>query len=137
MQFRDFLKATRGLVDMLKILLFRMLPRGTQIEKVRAEINNDLLHNNAKVTKLESDKERRTIYAELDLPGEKENVRITLSKYHLIQEVGRNPLFEPGPIDVSPEWINELLKVLVQSDVIPKRIEVKRLLHQAFVKSIL
>ena len=137
MQFSDFLNAGSGLVDTVKIVLFRMLPRGAQIEKVRAEINQSLLRKYGRMTKLEIDKENKTINAELDLKGETESVRITLSKYRLIQEKAGNPLFEPGPIQVSREWLNAVLETLVKTSVIPERVEVKNLLHQAVVRSIL
>jgi hypothetical protein len=74
---------------------------------------------------------------DLDLKGEKEGIRITLSNYQLIQAAGKNPLFEPGTIEVSREWLNALLKTLVKTSVIPERMEVKSLLHQAVIKSIL
>ena len=37
MQFSDFFNVGSGLGDAVKIVLFRMLPRGAQIQKVRAE----------------------------------------------------------------------------------------------------
>ena len=122
MQFSDF---------------FRMLPRRAQIEKVRVEINNGLLKKYGKLTKLEVDKESKTINADLDLKGEKEGVRITLSNYRLIQEEGKNPVFELGAIGVSREWLDALLKTLVKTSVMPGRMEVKNLFHQAVVKSLL
>ncbi len=138
MQFRDFFNnAGSGLVDTVKIVFFRMLPRGAQIEKVRAEINSGLLKQYGKMTKLEIDKENKTINVDLDLKGEKEGVRITLSNYRFIQEEGKNPLFEAGIIEVSREWLNALLKTLVETSVIPEQIEVKNLLHQSVLKSIL
>src|SRR5476651_532093 len=103
MQFRDFLNAGSGLADTIKIVFFRMLPRGAQIEKVRAEINSGLLKKYGKMTRLEIDKENKTISADLDLKGEKEGVQIRLSNYRLIQEDGKNPMFELGPIEVSRE----------------------------------
>src|SRR5580704_13038760 len=114
MQFSDFFNAGNGLADKVKIVLFKMLPRRAQI-----------------------DKDNKTINADLDLKGEKEGVRIALSNYRLIQEVDKNPLFEAGTIEVSREWLNALLKTLVKTGVIPERMEVKNLLHQAVVKSIL
>jgi len=48
------------------------------------------------VTKLVIDKENRTISPDLDLKGEKEAVQIRLLNYRLIQEDGKNPVFEPG-----------------------------------------
>ena len=137
MQFRDFFNAGSDLADTVKIVLFRMLPRGAQIDKVRAEINRGLLKKYGRMTRLEIDKEKTTINADLDLKGEKEGVRITLSNYRLIQEEGENPLFEPGRIEVSREWLNALLETLVNTSVIPGRMEVKNLLHQTVVKSIL
>lgn len=137
MQFSNFLNPGSGLVDTVRMVFFKMLPRGAQIEKVRAEINNGLLKKYGKMTKLEIDKANKTISADLDLKGEKEGVRITLSNYRLIQEEGKNPLFDPGTIEVSREWLNTLLKTLVKTNVIPERKEVKNLLHQAVVKAIL
>ena len=137
MQFSDFFKAGSDLADTVKIVFFRMLPRGAQIEKIRAEINSGLLKKYGKMTRLEIDKASKTINANLDLKGEKEGVRITLSNYRLIEEAGRNPLFEPGTIEVSREWLDALLKTLVQKSVLPERMEVKNLLHQAVVKSVL
>jgi hypothetical protein len=137
MQFSDFFNVGGDLLDTVKIVFFRMLPRGAQIQKVRAEINSGLLKKYGKMTKLEVDKESKTISAELDLKGEKEAVRITLSNYRLIQDEGKNPRFEPGAIGVSREWLDALLKTLVKTGVIPERVEVKKLLHQAAVKSLL
>ena len=137
MQLSDFLNVGGGLADTVKIVFFRMLPRGAQIEKVRAEINSGLLKKYGKMTKLEIDKENKTIRADLDLQGEKEGVRITLSNYRLIQEDGKNPVFEPGTIEVSREWIDALLKTLVQKRIIPEQMEIKNQLHQTVVKSIL
>ena len=137
MQLSDFFNGRGDLLDTVKIVFFRMLPREAQIQKVRAEINSDLLKKYGKMTKLEVDKESKTISAELDLKGEKEAVRITLSNYRLIQDEGKNPRFEPGTIEVSREWLDALLKTLVTTGVIPERVEVKKLLHQAVVKSLL
>jgi hypothetical protein len=137
MHLSDFLNVGGGLVDSLKIAIFRMLPRGAQIEKVRAEINRSLLKKYGKLTKLEIDKNNKTINADLDLKGDKEGVRITLSHYRLVQAADQNPRFEPGTIEVSREWLDAILKTLVKMSVIPERIEVKNLLHQAVVKSIL
>ena len=89
------------------------------------------------MTRLEIDKENKIISAELELKGEKEFVRITLSNYRLIQEAGKNPLFEPGTIVVSREWLDALLKTLIKRVSYPERMEVKNLLHQAVLKSIL
>jgi hypothetical protein len=114
-----------------------MLPRGAQIEKVKVEINNGLLKRYGKMTKLEIDKENRTINADLDLKGEKEGIQIRLSNYRLIQEDGKNPVFEPGTIEVSREWIDVLLRTLMKTSVIPERMEVKNQIHQTVVKSIL
>ena len=137
MQLSDFFNVGSGLVDTVKIVFFRMLPRGAQIEKARAEINSGLLKRYGKMTKLEIDKENKTIKVDLDLKGEKEGVRITLSNYRLIQEDGKNPVFEPGTIEVSRGWLNAFLKTLVKTSVIPERMEVKNLLHQIVVKSLL
>ena len=114
-----------------------MLPRGAQIEKVRAEINRGLLSKYGKLTKLEFDQENKIIRAELDLKGEPERIRVTLSNYRLIQETTGNPWFEPGTIEVSREWLDAVLKTLVKTSVIPERMEVKNPLHQTVVKCIL
>lgn len=137
MQFSDFFNAGGNLVDTVKIVFFRMLPRGAQIQKVRAEINSGLLKKYGKMTKLEIDNKSKTISADLDLKGEKDGVRITLSNYRLIQEEGKNPLLEHGAIEVSREWLDALLKTLAKTGVIPERMEIKNLLHQAVVKSLL
>jgi hypothetical protein len=42
--------------------------------------------------------------------------------------------FRPQP---GREWINALLKTLVNSQVIPEKVKIKNLLHQTVVKSIL
>ena len=102
-----------------------------------AEINSRLLKKYGRMTKLEVDKESKTIEAYLDLKGEKEGIRIRLSNYRLIQEEGKNPLFETGTIEVSREWLDALLKTLVKTGVIPERMEVKKLLHQAVIKTLL
>jgi len=137
MQFGDFSNGSGGLVDQVRMVLFQMLPRRAQIEKVRAEINRGLLKKYGQVTKLQIDHEAKTIQAELALKGEPECVRITLSGYRLIQEAGANPRFEPGAIEVSREWLNAVFQTLVKTSVIPERIEVKNLLHQTVVKAIL
>ena len=138
MQFLDFFNnAGSGLIDSVQIVFFRILPRGAQIKKVRTEINRSLLKKYGNMTKLEIDKESKTISADLDLKGEAEGVRFTLSNYRLIQEEGKNPIIEPGTIEVSREWLNVLLKHLVKTSVIPERIEVKNPLHQAVVKTLL
>ena len=138
MQFSDFFNnASDGLVETVKIVLFKMLPRGAQIEKVRTEINRGLLKKYGKMIRLEIDNVNKTISADLDLKGEKEDIRITLSNYRIIQEEGKNPLFDHGTIEASREWLNVLVQTLVKKSVIPERMEVKNLLHQAVVKSIL
>jgi hypothetical protein len=137
MQISDSFNASNGLAETFKIVFFRMLPRRAQIEKVRAEINRNLLKPYGKITRLEIDKINKTINADLDLNGEKESVRITLSSYRLIQKEDKNPLFEPGTIEVSRDWLNALLKTLVKTRVIPQQIELKNLLHQTVFKSIL
>jgi len=137
MQFSDFFQAGGDLADTIKIVFFRMLPRGAQIEKVRAEINRGLLKKYGRMTKLAVDKESKAISMNLDLNWEKEGIRVTLSNYRLIQEAGKNPIFQPGAIEVSREWLDALLKTLVKTNVLPNRMEVKNLLHQAVVKSIL
>ena len=137
MQFSDFFNLGSGLTDTVKIVLFRMLPRGTQIEKVRAEINGGPLKKYGKMTKLGIDKEARIINADVELKGEIKKIQISLSNYRLIQEVGKNLVFEPGTIEVSREWLDSLLKTLRKSRVIPERMEVKNQLHQIVLKSLL
>lgn len=136
MRFTDFFNLGSGLGDTVKIVLFRMLPRGAQIEKVRAEINNGLLKKYGKMTKLVIDKANKTINADLDLKGESEKIQITLKNYRLIQE-SENPVFVLGIIEVSREWLDALLKNLMKTSVIPERIEIKNQLHQIVVKSLL
>ncbi len=137
MQFSDFFNAGSGLVDTVKIVFFRMLPRGAQIEKVRIELNSGFLKKYGQLTGLKIDRENKIISADLNLKGEKEGVRMTLSNYRLVQAEGINPVFEPGAIEVSREWLNVLVQTLLKTSVIPDRIEVKNLLHQTVVKSLL
>jgi len=137
MQFSDFINAGSGLGDMVQIVFFRMLPRGAQIEKVRAELNKTLLKNYGKLTRLEIDKTDKIIRLEMDLKGEQEGIGITLSNYRLLQEDGKNPVFETGAIEVSRDWLNALLQNLIKTRVIPECLEIKNLLHQAVVKSLL
>ena len=136
MQLSDFLNVSAW-GDSVRKVLFGMLPRRAQIEKVRAEINNGLLKKYGRMTKLEVDKESKTINADLDLKGEKEGLRITLSNYRLLQEAGKNPVLEFGVVGASREWLDVLLKTLVKTSVIPERMEVKNLLHQTVVKALL
>jgi len=135
MQLSDFLNISAW-GDSVRKVLFGMLPRRAQIEKVRTEINNGLLKKYGRMTRLEVDKESKTLNADLDLKGEKEGIRITLSNYRLSQE-GKNPVLEFGMIGASREWLDVLLKTLVQTGVIPERLEVKNLLHQTVIKSLL
>ena len=135
MQLNDFLNVSAW-GDSVRKVLFGMLPRRAQIEKVRTEINNGLLKKYGRMTKLEVDKESKIINADLDLKGEKEGIRITLSNYRLIQD-GENPVLEFGVIGASREWLDVLLKTLVKTSVIPERMEVKNLLHQTVVKALL
>ena len=137
MQLSDFFNAVNGWGDTFRKVLFGMLPRRAQVEKVRAEINHGLLKKFGRITKLEIDKESKAINADLDLKGEKEGIRITLANYRLIQEEGKNPVVEFGAIGASREWVDVLLKTLVKTSVIPERMEVKNLLHQTVVKSLL
>jgi hypothetical protein len=137
MQFSDFFNVGSGLGETVKIVIFRMLPRGAQIQKVRAELNSGVLKKYGKMTKLEIDKANKTVYADLDLKGEKEGVQIKILNYRLLQEDGKNPVFELGTIEVSREWINALLKTLVAAQGIPERVEIKNLLHQTVVTSLL
>lgn len=137
MQLSDFFHAGSGLADTVKIVFFTMLPRGAQIEKVRAEINRGSLKKYGKLTALTIDLENKIISADLNLKGDKEGVRITLSNYRLVQADGKNPVFEPGTIEVSREWLDAVLKSLIKTGVMPDRMEVKNLLHQTVVKSLL
>ena len=137
MQLSDFINCGGDLLDSVRIVFFKMLSRGAQFQKVRAEINRGVLKKFGTMTKLDVDKESRTIGADLDLKGEKESIRITLSNYRLIQDEGKNPLFELGTIGASREWLDALLKTLVKTGAIPERMEVKKSLHQAVVKSLL
>jgi hypothetical protein len=77
-------------MDTVKIVVFRMLPRGAQIEKVRAELNSGLLKKYGRMTGLEIDKENRIISAELELKGEKESVRIDAT----LEQVAHGKAFE-------------------------------------------
>jgi hypothetical protein len=137
MQFSDFSRAGGGLMDTVQMVFFRMLPRRAQIEKVRAEINRSLLKPYGKITRLEIDQASKIIRAELELKGETEVVRITVSNYRLIQEAGKNPLFEPGAIEASREWLDALLKILAARKSWPERMEIKNPLHQTVLKAIL
>lgn len=137
MQFSDFFNVGSGLGETVKIVFFRMLPRGAQIQKVRTELNSGVLKKFGKMTKLEIDKANKTVCADLDLKGEKEGVQIKILNYRLLQEDGKNPVFELGTIEVSREWINALLKTLVAAQGIPERVEIKNLLHQTVVTSLL
>jgi hypothetical protein len=137
MQLSDFFNVGGDLMDTVKIVFFRMLPRGAQIEKVRNEINRGFLKQYGQMAGLVIDKENRTISVDLDLKGEKAGVQIKLSNYRLIQEAGKNPVFEPGTIEVSREWLNMLVQALLKKSVIPERMEIKNLLHQTVVKAIL
>jgi hypothetical protein len=138
MQFHDLInRAGNGWVDTVKIVLFKMLPRGAQIQKVRAEVNRGILKKYGKLTRLEIDNENKTINADLDLKGEKEGIQVRLSNYLLHQEEGKNPYLETGSIKVSREWIDALLKTLVKKGVVPQQIELKNQLHQAVVKALL
>jgi hypothetical protein len=137
MQFSDFFNAGSGLVDTVKIVFFRMLPRGAQIEKVRTELNRGFLKKYGQLSGLKIDTDNKIISAELNLKGETAGVRITLSNYRLIQADGKNPVFEPGAIGVSREWLDVLVQTLLKTGVLPGRLEVKNLLHQTVVKSLL
>ena len=114
-----------------------MLPRGAQIEKVRAEVNKGLLKKYGKLTKLEINSENKVIKADMELKGEKETVQITLSNYQIIEQEGAYPVIELGTIEVSREWLDALIKTLVQTNVIPRRIEIKNQLHQLVLESLL
>lgn len=138
MQLKDlFPNAGSDLVESVKTVFFRMLPRGAQIQKVRGEFNRGVLKKYGKMTNLEIDKECKTIKAILDLRGEKEGIQIVLSNYRLLEGNGKNPLFELGTVEVSREWLDALLKTLLKKHVIPEQIEVKNQLHQTVLKSLL
>jgi len=137
MQISDFSKSGSGLMDTVQMVFFKMLPRGAQIEKVRAEINRSLLKPYGKISRLEIDRTKKIIRAELELKGETEPVRITVSNYRLIQEDGKNPLFETGLIEASREWLDALLKTLASRRFVPERMEIKNPLHQTVLKAIL
>ena len=137
MQFSDLFNVGSDLMDTVKIVFFRMLPRRAQIQKVMVELNSGILKKYVKMTGLEIDKENRIISADLELKGEKESIQIRLSGYRLLQEEGKNPVFEPSKIEVSREWLDTLLKTMVKKSVIPERMEIKNQLHQIVVKSLL
>lgn len=138
MQISDFFNsAGHGLVDTAKMVFFRMLPRGAQIEQVRAEINQGVLKPYGKITELNIDKENRIIRADLDLKGEPERLQITVIHYRLVQPEGENPQFEFGRLEASREWLQALLGTLIKKNIIPARLEIKNQLHQLVVKSIL
>ncbi len=124
-------------MDAVQIVLFKMLPRKAQIEKVRAEINRSLLKPYGRLTRLDIDPANRIIRADVVLKGENESVHITLSRYQLMQEAGKNPLFAPGTISVSREWLDALLRTLMNRKSWPQRMEIKNPLHQTVLKSIL
>jgi hypothetical protein len=133
MQFSDFFgSAGNHLVETVKIVFFRMLPRAAQIQKARQEINGGVLRKYGKVTGLEIDKENRVVRAALEVKGETESIEVTLSNYRL-DGTG----FEPGTVKVSREWLDELVKTLITTNVIPKRIEVKSQLHRTVLETLL
>ena len=137
-QIQDFFNAAGGgLMDSVKIVLFKILPRPAQIDKVRAEINRGLLKKYGRITRLEIDRPQRTITADLDLRGEKEPVQIRLASYRLHEAAGQLPRFEPGTVTASREWLDALLQTLVATGTIPDRLEIKNPLHQVVVKSLL
>jgi hypothetical protein len=138
MQLNDLIqRAGSGWGDSVKIVLFKMLPRTAQIQKVRAEVNRGFLKKYGKLTRLEIDKDNKTIKADLVLKGESECIQITLSNYQLHQEEDQYPHFEPGTIEVSREWIDAVLKTWVKKSILPERIELKNQLHQAVFKALL
>ena len=133
MQFSDiFGSAGNHLVETVKIVLFRMLPRAAQIQKVRQEINGGILRKYGKVTGLEIDRENRAVRAALELKGEMEGIQITLSNYRM-----DGAFFEPGTIAVSREWLDVLVKTLTAKKVIPERIEIKNQLHRTVLQTLL
>lgn len=106
MQLNDFFNnAGNGLVDTVRTVFFRMLPRGAQIDKVRQEINAGLLKKYGKMTGLKIDKENKIIGADLELKGEGASIQIKVSNYRLVQEESENPVFEFGTIESSREAI--------------------------------
>jgi hypothetical protein len=137
MQFSDlFGSVGNSFVETAKIIFFRMLPRGAQIQKVRREINGGVLKKFGKITGLEIDKENRTIHATLDLKGEKESIQVTLSDYQLNLD-GKHPVFELGTIKMSREWLDTLIKTLAAKNIIPERIEIKNQLHKIVLETLL
>lgn len=137
MQLSDLIQAGNGLGDTFKSVFFKMLPRGAQIEKVRSEVNSGLLKKYGKLANLEIDNKKKVITADLDLKGENETVRIVLANYRLVETEGKKTVIELGTIEVSRAWMNALVKTLVKSNAIPKRMEVSNPLHQIVVKSLL
>lgn len=133
MQFSDlFGSAGNHLVETVKIVFFRMLPRAAQIQKVRQEINGGILRKYGKVTGLEIDQENRVVRAGLELKGETEGIQVTLSNYRV-----DGTFFEPGTIEVSREWLDVLVKTLTAKQVIPERIEIRNQLHRTVLQTLL
>ena len=137
MQAGDLFNGGNDLLNVLKIALFRMLPRRTQLEKVREQINRGFLRKYGRIKGLKIDRENKIISAELRLKGEGEAIQIKLTNYRLLQPEGENPVFEPGTIEVSREWLAAVVQMLVQKKFIPEQVEIKNQLHQAVVKSLL
>jgi hypothetical protein len=109
MQLSDFFNVGGGLVDTVKIVVFKMLPRGAQIEKIRVEINSGLLKKYGKMTRLEIDKENKTISADLDLKGEKE---VYIRPRYVKQERFALAPLPPQPIEqgmVGPGLLAQIL----------------------------
>jgi hypothetical protein len=137
MQLSDFLKVGNGLSDALKTVFFKMLPRGAQIQKVKAEINGSLLRKYGKLTRLDIDSAAKCISADLDLKGERECIQVRICNYQLTTGADENMVFQTGTIKVSREWLDVLINALVQKNLIPERIEVKNALHQTVLKTLL
>jgi len=60
------------------------------------------------MTKLEIDSENKTINLDLQLKGEAETIRVTISNYKLVEN-GTCTFIEVDDITASREWINALL----------------------------
>ena len=133
MRFNDlFGSAGNHLVETVKMVFFRMLPRAAQIQKVRQEINSGILRKYGKVTGLEIDKQNRVVRAALELKGETAVIEVTLADYRL-----DGASFELGTVKVSREWLDVLAETLITKNVIPERIEVKNQLHRTVLETLL
>ena len=71
-------------------------------------LNNLILKPYGTMTKLEINKEKKTIEIELDLKGEDKPIQLKLVNYELSQ-VGSDSIFNPGTPSASREWLSALL----------------------------